>query len=160
MALQESQAVATRNFRFRRTGGQWTINGTTWADVVSSNYEFTVANPVKDSVEIWEFDNPSGGWFHPVHVHLVDFKILDRNGAPPQPWEQGPKDTVYLGEAELVRVLVKFEGRGKYMMHCHNLIHEDHDMMAQFEVVDPAQAGDDPFVAPARPIAQMGPLVP
>ena len=23
---------------------------------------------------------------------------------------------------------------GKYMMHCHNLVHEDHDMMHQFSV--------------------------
>ena len=22
---------------------------------------------------------------------------------------------------------------GKYVMHCHNLVHEDHDMMNQFE---------------------------
>ncbi len=160
MALQESDAVATRNFRFRRQNGQWTINGTTWADVVASNYEFTLANPVKDSVEIWTVENPSGGWFHPVHIHLVDFKILDRNGLPPHPWERGPKDVVYLGEVETVRLLMRFEGRGKYMMHCHNLVHEDHDMMGQFEVIDPAQAGDSPFAVPARPIAQMGPLVP
>ena len=24
--------------------------------------------------------------------------------------------------------------RGKYMVHCHNLPHEDHDMMHQFSV--------------------------
>jgi hypothetical protein len=24
--------------------------------------------------------------------------------------------------------------RGKYMIHCHNLPHEDHDMMSQFSV--------------------------
>jgi hypothetical protein len=23
---------------------------------------------------------------------------------------------------------------GRYMMHCHNLVHEDHDMMVQWEV--------------------------
>ena len=23
------------------------------------------------------------------------------------------------------------------MIHCHNLVHEDHDMMGQFEVIDP-----------------------
>src|SRR3712207_7960017 len=34
-------------------------------------------------------------------------------------------------------VIMKFENqRGKYMMHCHNLVHEDHDMMTQFEVGD------------------------
>ncbi|MNR39537.1 hypothetical protein D3C85_1577530 [compost metagenome] len=26
---------------------------------------------------------------------------------------------------------------GKYVMHCHNLIHEDHAMMARWDIVDP-----------------------
>jgi spore coat protein A, manganese oxidase len=25
--------------------------------------------------------------------------------------------------------------RGRYVFHCHNIEHEDHDMMTQFEVV-------------------------
>ena len=33
---------------------------------------------------------------------------------------------------------------GRYMMHCHNLVHEDHDMMVQFEV---GEGGDDPIEA-------------
>ena len=50
-----------------------------------------------------------------------------------------------------MRVLVPFDyGRGKYMMHCHNLVHEDHDMMAQFEIVNDAYPGDDPFSDRAR----------
>ena len=52
---------------------------------------------------------------------------------------------MYLGENETVRVIMRFEGCGKYMVHCHNLVHEDHDMMTQFEVVDPAAPGDDPL---------------
>ena len=36
--------------------------------------------------------------------------------------------------------------RGRYMIHCHNLVHEDHDMMAQFEV---GRDGDDPMYADA-----------
>ena len=66
------------------------------------------------------------------------------------PHELGPKDVVYVGENETVRVLIRFEGRGKYMIHCHNLVHEDHDMMGQFEIVDPATPGDDPFSDPCR----------
>jgi FtsP/CotA-like multicopper oxidase with cupredoxin domain len=145
MALQPSQAVKTRKFSFERKHGEWTINGYTWKDVERSNYKFTLANPKRGDVEIWEFQNKSGGWFHPVHVHLIDFKILDRNGKPPMPHELGPKDVVYVGENETVRVLAKFDGCGKYMIHCHNLIHEDHDMMGQFEVVDPEYPGDDPL---------------
>ena len=148
MGLTEADAVRTRRFRFERDNGGWTINGTTWADVVDSGYELVVANPGANDVEIWELENTSGGWFHPVHIHLVDFKILDRNGRPPEPFERGPKDVVYVGEEELVRVIMRFEHQtGKYMMHCHNLVHEDHDMMTQFRV-GPAE-GDlhDPIKA-------------
>ena len=157
MDLKASDASVTRNMRFERKHGGWTVNGQTWEDVVNSDYELTVANPAYGDVEIWELENPGGGWFHPVHIHLVDFKVLDRNGRPPEPYEQGPKDVVYVGENEKVRVIMRFENqRGKYMMHCHNLVHEDHDMMVQFEVGD---GGDDPIHAdPCKGQDKMGPL--
>ena len=158
MALTESQAVATRQFEFKRDGGNWTINGTTWDDVINSGFQMVLANPGFNDVEIWELKNNSGGWFHPVHIHLVDFKVLDRNGQPPFAYEQGPKDVVYIGEGELVRLLMRFEHQqGRYMMHCHNLVHEDHDMMGQFLVGtdssdrDPIQA-DRATHVPARPL--------
>ena len=98
-----------------------------------------------DSVEIWELENLSGGWHHPMHLHLVDFQILDRNGRPPFAYERGPKDVAYLGENETVRVITRFTGTGRYMMHCHNIVHEDHDMMVQYEVIDPGNPGYDPL---------------
>ena len=64
-------------------------------------------------------------------------------------FERGPKDIAYLGENETVRVLATFPGVGKYMMHCHNLVHEDRDMMVQYEMVDPNRAGDNPLGFPA-----------
>jgi spore coat protein A, manganese oxidase len=135
MLLQEAESVKTRQFRLARTKGQWTVNGTTWDKVIASNFQYVDANPEVGSTEIWEVTNESGGWFHPLHVHLVDFRILSRNGQPALAYEQGPKDVVYVGEKETVRLLMRFESTGKYMMHCHNLMHEDHDMMTQFEVV-------------------------
>ena len=48
-------------------------------------------SPRKDSVEIWELVNKSGGWQHPLHIHLIDFKILDRNGRPPFAVRAGPE---------------------------------------------------------------------
>ena len=65
-----------------------------------------VANPGLNYVEIWELSNPSGGWFHPVHIHLIDFKILYRNGRPPFD-TNGPQDVAYVGESETVRVIVR-----------------------------------------------------
>jgi FtsP/CotA-like multicopper oxidase with cupredoxin domain len=113
----------------------WTINGESWQDVIASGYKKVAADPALNSVEIWEIENKSGGWFHPVHIHLVDFQVISRNGQAPFPHERGPKDVVYVGEGETVRVLMKFTpNKGVYMMHCHNLPHEDHDMMVQFRV--------------------------
>ena len=154
MALQPSQAVTTRQLLFHRTNGQFKINSKSWKDVENSNYEFCLAKPNRGDVEIWELKNSSGGWFHPVHIHFIDFKVLTRNGRPPSPHELGPKDVVYVGENETVRVLAQFNGRGKYMIHCHNLVHEDHDMMGQFEMIDPEGPGDDPRGWGPRPMSE------
>ena len=155
MKLTERDAVKTRQFVFERKNSSWTINGTTWDDVVNSDYRRTLADPKLGTTEIWELKNKSGGWFHPVHIHLIDFKVLDRNGKPPHPWELGPKDVVYVGENETVRVAMTFGPHtGRYMMHCHNLVHEDHDMMGQFNVVgDIEHGGHDPRLEDAaRPL--------
>jgi FtsP/CotA-like multicopper oxidase with cupredoxin domain len=73
---------------------------------------------------------------HPVHVHLVAFLVLDRDGRPPAPQESGWKDTVVVPVNSTVRVVARFAPfTGKYVIHCHNLAHEDHEMMANFEVV-------------------------
>ncbi|MGC5076253.1 multicopper oxidase family protein [Agrococcus sp. DT81.2] len=153
MSLTPAQSTRTRRFRVKRNDrtNVWTIGDDgTWAAVVASGFRKVVANPGLNATEIWEFENSSGGWFHPIHMHLVDFQILSRNGRAPFPYELGPKDTVYVGEDETVRVLVKFgPHRGKYMLHCHNLPHEDHDMMVQFSVGLPDGAVDvnDPITA-------------
>ena len=153
MRLREADAKVTRSLSLQRSGGIWTINGQTWQDVVDSEYQLVLANPKLNATEIWEIANPSGGWFHPLHLHLIDFKILSRNGRPPFDYERGPKDDVYVGEGETVRVIMKFgPHRGRYMVHCHNLVHEDHDMMAQFAVGWTAGARDpnDPMGTPAK----------
>ncbi|MFD1505359.1 multicopper oxidase family protein [Georgenia yuyongxinii] len=136
MALKASQAKKTRRMRLKKNdAGIWTLGDHSWQEIVDSGFTKNVANPALDDVEIWEFENSSGGWFHPVHVHLVDFQILARNGRAPFEYEKGPKDVVYVGEGETVKVLMKFgPHRGRYMIHCHNLPHEDHDMMTQFIV--------------------------
>jgi FtsP/CotA-like multicopper oxidase with cupredoxin domain len=157
-----AKQVPDRRFEFIRSNGHWTINGETWENVIDSGYTHCMAEPELDSVEIWELTNSSGGWFHPVHIHLVDFQVLSRNGSTAQvlPQEKGAKDVVYVGENETVRVAMRFGGpsagpgwptpRGRYMMHCHNLVHEDHDMMMQFSVGDPDHAPEyDPITAAA-----------
>ena len=148
MGLTAGQSGRTRKLELKHddTTNVFSFNGKTWRDVQASGNRSLVdgADPAVGAVEIWELSNTSGGWFHPVHIHLVDFKVLSRKGGSGrvEAWERGPKDVVYVGEAEVVRLITKYEvppgaagaAGGKYMVHCHNLPHEDHDMMLQFEV--------------------------
>jgi spore coat protein A, manganese oxidase len=160
MNLTPAQSMRTRRLAFRRQHGQWTINGETWEDVVASNFQQVIADPGLNDIEIWELSNSSGGWFHPVHIHLLEFQILDRNGAPPFDYERGPKDVAYVGEGETVRALMQFAPhRGRYMIHCHNLVHEDHDMMHQFAVGwKPGQPDpNDPMLASPPQIDNLPP---
>lgn len=138
--LPESSAIRTREFVF--AGGpesfpphaHWTING--------HDFDATkpIASPRLDDVEIWTIRNKRRfgvlGMVHPVHVHLVRFQILERNHRPPDPHERGWKDTVAVAPGEEVRVIARFGGyRGRYLIHCHNLEHEDHRMMARYDVI-------------------------
>jgi FtsP/CotA-like multicopper oxidase with cupredoxin domain len=157
--LDPNSATARRTLRFERDGGEWTINGLTWADVERTNFQAAVARPQKNSVEVWTLENRSGGWFHPIHLHLVDFKIFQRidGRGRVQTYENGPKDVVYLAENETVRIVARFgPNTGRYMIHCHNTVHEDHDMMHQFWVTDGADLGPNPVTAaPPRPISAL-----
>lgn len=155
MDLTAANSTKTRKFRIKHDDETniWTIDDLTWEEVIASGFQRVMADPALDAVEVWEFENSSDGWFHPMHMHLVDFQILSRNGKPPFPYELGPKDVVYVGERETVRVLVHFgPHRGRYMLHCHNLTHEDHAMMLQFRVglgADEADPNDPMKAAPA-----------
>jgi FtsP/CotA-like multicopper oxidase with cupredoxin domain len=90
--------------------------------------------------EIWELVNPENGWFHPIHIHLEEGIIIGKtiSGAnvPVPAHERGRKDVYVLGKNETLRVFIRFRDfTGKYVMHCHNLVHEDHAMMTRFDVI-------------------------
>lgn len=124
------QAQVERDFemRFNEVLGLWVING---RDFDTDRIDVRAEERVP---EIWRVHNPEGPP-HPFHVHLDMFRVLDRNGAPPLPGEAGWMDTVRVGPGETVRILVHFTVfHGRYVYHCHNLAHEDHDMMAQMAV--------------------------
>ena len=129
--LEESGAGRTREFRFTRVGD----GGTTMWGINGEPFEpgRMAARPELGSTEVWHLKAAPAA--HPVHLHLVHFKVLSRNGGEPLPTDAGWKDTVGLSSGEEARVLIRFEGyRGRYVFHCHNLEHEDMMMMANFEV--------------------------
>lgn len=92
------------------------------------------------TAELWTLVNMGDSWAHPVHTHMEEFQIYEINGRPIRFNEilDTKRDVVRLGPGDQV----KFFGRwrdwfGPYVMHCHNVVHEDHSMMIRWDVVEP-----------------------
>lgn len=123
------ERLPRREWEFDRTNGAWAVNGKLF-DVKRS-----AQKPRLGDQEIWVLQG-SGNWWHPIHIHLEEGRILSRNGKPPPSHERGRKDVFVVGPGEEVEVLISFRDfTGKYLMHCHNLAHEDHAMMVRFDVI-------------------------
>ncbi|GAA5200298.1 multicopper oxidase family protein [Rugosimonospora acidiphila] len=121
------RAAATRTFLFhRRSDGTWTVNGDPYRPGRA------LARPKLGTVEVWRFITD---FHHPVHVHLDPFRVVSRNAGDPGAYDAGWKDTVDVRPSEAVEVVTRFtDYPGRYLLHCHNLEHEDMAMMADFTV--------------------------
>jgi FtsP/CotA-like multicopper oxidase with cupredoxin domain len=121
----------TRTFKFDRLNGQWSING---QFMDCGHFRFLVQ---QNSVENWILFNATGDWTHPIHIHLEEHQILSRNRAPPTlAVERSRKDVTQLHPNERVLLFFRFrDWLGKYPIHCHNVVHEDHAMMGIWNVV-------------------------
>jgi spore coat protein A, manganese oxidase len=120
-------------------------------------------NPKAGSTEIWSFVNATGD-VHPIHLHLVQFQILNRQafdqptylrtgkivltGSPIAPeTNERPawKDTVRTYSGYITRVIAHFDlpaevvakpgEEFRYVWHCHILEHEDNEMMRPYKIV-------------------------
>jgi FtsP/CotA-like multicopper oxidase with cupredoxin domain len=96
------------------------------------------------TTEVWEFVNDSP-MAHPMHVHNLQFRVIERNGAASAAGDaaglsagftdEGLKDVVLVLPGQRVKVLMKFEDHtGLYLYHCHILEHEDMGMMRNYRV--------------------------
>jgi FtsP/CotA-like multicopper oxidase with cupredoxin domain len=124
--LVPSAGEPHRTFRFNRgdVGDHrgWTINGT------SFDPDTSLADIRLGETEVWRFVTDV---HHPVHVHLDPFQVLRRGTGGPGDFDAGWKDTVDVRPAEVVDVAVRFtDHAGRFLVHCHNLEHEDMAMMA------------------------------
>ncbi len=92
--------------------------------------------PVGQST-LWTFanDGPGMPMPHPIHIHGVRLRVLERSGAPAPAdlreglIDAGYKDTFLIFAGETVRVQLAPTEPGLFMYHCHNLEHEDGGMM-------------------------------
>jgi FtsP/CotA-like multicopper oxidase with cupredoxin domain len=151
-AVNLAEAVRTRTFNFERTNGMWAINDRLWDPRVDHSAT-RLANPLnqvkRNTAEIWRLVNSSGGWSHPVHIHFEEAQILKVNGKVVAAGQKARVDMYRLGPNTTVEMFMRFRDfpdpnwspaspkglRGRYVMHCHNLQHEDHAMMATWNIV-------------------------
>ena len=82
---------------------------------------------------------------HPIHLHGQNFQILSRIYGAERADDyatvregfvtSGWKDTVLVMPGERVRIIKPYQDfKGLFMVHCHNLEHEDMGMMRDFSV--------------------------
>jgi FtsP/CotA-like multicopper oxidase with cupredoxin domain len=122
-----------------------------WGDVVTEN-------PNQGATEVWEFYNGTAD-AHPMHIHEIVFAVVNRqslvtnedgeaippfrlvgNPTPPEPWENGLKDTVIAYPGQVTRLRAQFDTQGQFVWHCHIVEHEDNEMMRPYRI-GPVQPG-------------------
>jgi FtsP/CotA-like multicopper oxidase with cupredoxin domain len=147
--IDMSKVAARRTFNIGRSGGSWTINNKIFDPSMAASQAMIKRN----TAEIWTMQNSSGGWVHPMHIHFEEGRILTRNGVAPPVYERGRKDLYHTNTNEKIEIYLQFRDfpdpnynppnpaykpeAGRYAMHCHNTVHEDHAMMARFDIVNP-----------------------
>jgi len=139
----------SREFKFDLTrDGQWVINDQ-FMDCDTVRFRIK-----QNSVENWTLKNPSrsrDSWAHPIHIHFEEFQFLsgapglNGSGDPNQYYRRREppitgvantrKDVVRLLSDSDVVLFFRFRDfLGRYPLHCHNTIHEDHAMMLRWDI--------------------------
>ena len=140
-AVDLNEISTTRIWNFDLVNGVFQING----QIFDANR--SDAQIVKNSTEKWILRSalPAAGWVHPVHIHFEEFRVLSRGlpvalggpgEGPPPPLETGRKDVIRLSGRDQVELFMRFRDfNGKYLIHCHNMNHEDTVMMVRWDIV-------------------------
>src|ERR1700722_20370880 len=126
-------------------------------------HEPITEDPKAGSTEIWSFVNVTGD-VHPLHVHLVQFQVLNRQTFDVQTYQQtgklvftgrpmapesnerpAHKDTIKSYPGMVTRIIARFDlphgakvspgDELLYVWHCHILEHEDNEMMRPYKVI-------------------------
>lgn len=139
---EENEAInlnSPRQIRLQMGMGRVALNNRTF-EMMGVDSDETVK---LDTTEVWEFINDNGHMTHPMHVHNIQFKVIERqrnnrfqqihNDMIDGLVDEGWKDVVIVMPGERVKVLLKFTRHaGLYLYHCHILEHEDLGMMRNY----------------------------
>jgi FtsP/CotA-like multicopper oxidase with cupredoxin domain len=134
LAAQEGpQKVWFANISNPATGGvdKTVNNDKTYTGVYPNTATKNLALGGSNTWKLWVDEKQgSSGVNHPFHIHVNPFQVIDSNGF--SYW----KDTLLvsgtdnLGESNALTVVSRYDNfDGKFVLHCHNLTHEDQGMM-------------------------------
>lgn len=150
--IPPNQLAQPFEISFKLVGGRFLIN----------DEEFQHADPfhvvMKGTSEQWNLNNDTlaGNWVHPVHIHFEEGRIIERTICTvpsatgclpanrqvqtPIAWEDANnarRDVYPLPGQHGLKIRLAFRDFiGKYLIHCHNMNHEDAFMMARWDIVD------------------------
>ncbi|MFL5278543.1 MAG: multicopper oxidase family protein [Myxococcales bacterium] len=127
----DAKAPKVRDFTLQRSGAlggetEWLINGAQFDPQVP------LATPFVGAAEAWGINNGGGGWTHPMHLHMEEHHVISRSSGnlAVNKDDTGKEDVVALQPSEQTTIYRRFRTFiGNYVAHCHNLAHEDHNMM-------------------------------
>ncbi len=139
----DTAGISPRRVTLSLNQMQWLING-------QSYRRDAAAFEVKRTIEVWDIENATNSMIHPMHLHGFSFQVLGRINSPAalRPLatasggrvvtDLGWKDTVMVWPGETVRIAIDFRqalpGEQLYLFHCHNLEHEDGNMMINYRI--------------------------
>lgn len=139
----EIRNAKQRNFTFVNKLGSTDL----WAIETDGGQDFQAdmrrisANPESNRLELWKLTNGSSSWFHNIHIHFTEGRILLRDDQIPPIYESfGRKDVYRIGastdSSETMIIALRFNDvvGDNYVLHCHNTQHEDHAMLLRFDV--------------------------
>jgi len=136
-------------YRFTLESGQFLINGLPFDPNVP------IHCVLKGSTEEWHLRNDvlPGNWVHPVHIHFEEGRIMERTQRinvgtpdeqtivlplnPDEHFNNARRDVYPLPGQNSVRMRQQFRDFiGRYLIHCHNMNHEDDFMMVRWDIVE------------------------
>ncbi|MEO2057410.1 MAG: multicopper oxidase domain-containing protein [Thermoleophilia bacterium] len=91
-------------------------------------------SPKLNTVEEWLLVNNSPEW-HNFHIHIDPYQVVARNGKPVKGQPEWA-DSIAMPPNSRITIRQRFaDFTGRFVFHCHVLVHEDHGMMAEVMVV-------------------------
>ncbi|MGB1711887.1 MAG: multicopper oxidase family protein [Miltoncostaeaceae bacterium] len=113
--------------------GQFFVNGKLFAHGTGTQPR-PMFSPKLNTVEEWLLVNNSPEW-HNFHIHIDPYQVVARNGKPVKGQPEWA-DSIAMPPNSRITIRQRFaDFTGRFVFHCHVLVHEDHGMMAEVMVV-------------------------